>query len=68
MRLMLFYLSLGEHKSEQTESSHPNNNGPAAPIQNPPGAHNTHETLAEPAEQDADDEAADDTDDTRYLR
>lgn len=54
----------GEHKSEQTESSH-SNNGPAAPIQNPPDSQSTNDTSAEPVEQDADDEAADDTDDTR---
>lgn len=36
-----------------------------APIQNPPDPQNTNDTSAEPVEQDADDEAADDTDDTR---
>lgn len=37
------------------------------PIQNPPDAHNTNDTSAEHGEQDADDEAAEDTDDTRSV-
>lgn len=52
------YFSLGEHKTEQT--SQPNNNGPVAPAQHT-------DTSAEPGEQDADDEAAEDTDDTRCV-
>lgn len=59
-----FYLSPGEHKSEQADSSHPNNNnGPV--VQNPADAQNINDTSAEHGEQDADDEAAEDTDDTR---
>uniref|UniRef100_A0A3Q3MCD2 (E3-independent) E2 ubiquitin-conjugating enzyme n=1 Tax=Mastacembelus armatus TaxID=205130 RepID=A0A3Q3MCD2_9TELE len=57
----------GEHKSEQTDSSHPNNNGPVVPIQNPPDSQNANDTSAEHGEQDADDEAAEDTDDTSSL-
>uniref|UniRef100_A0A3Q1GCR1 (E3-independent) E2 ubiquitin-conjugating enzyme n=2 Tax=Acanthochromis polyacanthus TaxID=80966 RepID=A0A3Q1GCR1_9TELE len=56
----------GEHKSEQTDSSHPNNNGPV-PNQNPPDSQNTNDSSAEHGEQDADDEAAEDTDDTSSL-
>ncbi|XP_053275155.1 (E3-independent) E2 ubiquitin-conjugating enzyme UBE2O [Pleuronectes platessa] len=56
-----------EHKSEQTDSSHPNNNnGPVVSIPNPPDSQNT-DTPAEHGEQDADDEAAEDTDDTSSL-
>lgn len=66
---MLFWscLSPGDHKSEQTDSSHSNNNGPVAPIQNPQDSQNTNDTSAEHGEQDADDEAAEDTDDTRSV-
>ncbi|XP_041839152.1 (E3-independent) E2 ubiquitin-conjugating enzyme UBE2O [Melanotaenia boesemani] len=55
--------SQAEHKSEQTDSSHPNNNGPVMP----PESQNTNDTTAEQPEQDADDEAAEDTDDTSSL-
>ncbi|XP_077936501.1 ubiquitin-conjugating enzyme E2O isoform X2 [Gasterosteus aculeatus] len=48
----------GDNRPEQTDSSHPNNNGP---VQNPS------EASAEHGEPDADDEAADDTDDTSSL-
>ncbi|XP_034544272.1 (E3-independent) E2 ubiquitin-conjugating enzyme UBE2O isoform X2 [Notolabrus celidotus] len=54
----------GEHKPEQTDSSHPKNNGP---IQNPQDSQNINDTSAEHGEQDADDEAAEDTDDTSSL-
>ncbi|XP_029367677.1 ubiquitin-conjugating enzyme E2O [Echeneis naucrates] len=57
----------GEHKSEQTDSSHSNNNGPVVPSQNPSDPQNTNDTSAEHGEQDADDEAAEDTDDTSSL-
>ncbi|XP_047433922.1 (E3-independent) E2 ubiquitin-conjugating enzyme UBE2O [Mugil cephalus] len=61
--------SQGEHKSEQTDSPHPNNNnnGPTVPVQNPPDSQNTNDTSTEHGEQDADDEAAEDTDDTSSL-
>ncbi|KAM4585479.1 ubiquitin-conjugating enzyme E2O isoform 1-T1 [Odontesthes bonariensis] len=59
--------SQGEHKSEQIDSSHPNNNGPVVPVQNPLDSQNTNDTTAEHGEQDADDEAAEDTDDTSSL-
>ncbi|XP_061628315.1 (E3-independent) E2 ubiquitin-conjugating enzyme UBE2O isoform X2 [Phyllopteryx taeniolatus] len=52
----------GEHKSEQTDSSHHYNNCPNN--ENPLDLQNTHNA---PAEQDADDEAAEDTDDTSSL-
>uniref|UniRef100_A0A7N8Y786 (E3-independent) E2 ubiquitin-conjugating enzyme n=1 Tax=Mastacembelus armatus TaxID=205130 RepID=A0A7N8Y786_9TELE len=52
---------------KQTDSSHPNNNGPVVPIQNPPDSQNANDTSAEHGEQDADDEAAEDTDDTSSL-
>lgn len=67
MRPLVFYLSPGEHKSEQTDSSQSNNNGPVVPIQNPPDSQNINDAFAEHAEQDADDEAAEDTDDTRSV-
>ncbi|XP_035492466.2 (E3-independent) E2 ubiquitin-conjugating enzyme UBE2O isoform X1 [Scophthalmus maximus] len=55
----------GEHKSEQTDSSHPNNNnGPVASVLD---SENTNDASAEHGEQDADDEAAEDTDDTSSL-
>uniref|UniRef100_A0A665XBG9 (E3-independent) E2 ubiquitin-conjugating enzyme n=1 Tax=Echeneis naucrates TaxID=173247 RepID=A0A665XBG9_ECHNA len=54
-------------KSEQTDSSHSNNNGPVVPSQNPSDPQNTNDTSAEHGEQDADDEAAEDTDDTSSL-
>ncbi|XP_070835737.1 (E3-independent) E2 ubiquitin-conjugating enzyme UBE2O isoform X3 [Chaetodon trifascialis] len=57
----------GELKPEQTDSSHPNNNGPVVPIQNPLDPQSTNDTSAEHGEQDADDEAAEDTDDTSSL-
>lgn len=64
----MFYLLPGEHKSEQTDTSHPNNNnGPVVPFQNPPDSQNTYDPSAEHGEQDADDEAAEDTDDTRSV-
>lgn len=43
------------------------NNGPVASIQNFPDSQNFNESSAEPADQDADDEAAEDTDDTRSV-
>ncbi|KAG7273126.1 LOW QUALITY PROTEIN: hypothetical protein CRUP_005454 [Coryphaenoides rupestris] len=57
------------HKSEQSDSVQPNNNGPA--VSQPDGQPDT-QTPAdgwgeEPAEQDADDEAAEDTDDSSSL-
>ncbi|XP_028306737.1 ubiquitin-conjugating enzyme E2O isoform X2 [Gouania willdenowi] len=55
-----------EHKSEQSDLSH-SNNGPVAPVQNPPAPLNTNDSPAEHGEQDADDEAAEDTDDTSSL-
>uniref|UniRef100_A0AAX7UW74 (E3-independent) E2 ubiquitin-conjugating enzyme n=1 Tax=Astatotilapia calliptera TaxID=8154 RepID=A0AAX7UW74_ASTCA len=56
----------GEHRSEQTDSNHPNNNnGPAVPVQNAPDSQN--DASAEHGEQDADDEAAEETDDTSSL-
>uniref|UniRef100_A0A3P8VI08 (E3-independent) E2 ubiquitin-conjugating enzyme n=1 Tax=Cynoglossus semilaevis TaxID=244447 RepID=A0A3P8VI08_CYNSE len=60
-------LAPGENKCEQTDSSHPNNNGPVVSIPNAPDAQNTNDGSAEHAEQDADDEAAEDTDDTSSL-
>ncbi|KAG7485332.1 hypothetical protein JOB18_008191 [Solea senegalensis] len=58
----------GEHKSEQTDSSQPNNNnGPVVSVQNSLDPQNTNDTSAEHTEQDADDEAAEDTDDTSSL-
>lgn len=57
----LLFFPPGENKSEQTEPSHPNNNGPV----NLTDTKNTGDTAAEHGEQDADDEAAEDTDDTR---
>lgn len=60
-------LAPGENKCEQTDSSHPNNNGPVVSIPNAPDAQNTNDGSAEHAEQDADDEAAEDTDDTRSV-
>lgn len=65
--LFCFCLSPGEHKSEQTDSSHSSNNGPVVPIQTPSDSQNTIDTSAEHGEQDADDEAAEDTDDTRSV-
>ncbi|XP_013886705.1 E2/E3 hybrid ubiquitin-protein ligase UBE2O isoform X2 [Austrofundulus limnaeus] len=59
--------SQGEHKSEQMESSRPNNNGPVMHAQNPLDSQNTSDTTAEHGEQDADDEGAEDTDDTSSL-
>uniref|UniRef100_A0A3Q3AW60 (E3-independent) E2 ubiquitin-conjugating enzyme n=2 Tax=Kryptolebias marmoratus TaxID=37003 RepID=A0A3Q3AW60_KRYMA len=60
--------SQGEHKHTQTQTeSHPNNNGPVMPAQNPLDSQNTSDTTAEHGEQDADDEAAEDTDDTSSL-
>ncbi|TNN69498.1 (E3-independent) E2 ubiquitin-conjugating enzyme UBE2O [Liparis tanakae] len=57
-----------EHRSEPTDSSHPNNNnGSVAPVQNPPDSQNAIDPSAEHGEQDADDEAAEDTDDTSSL-
>uniref|UniRef100_A0A3Q0RGF9 (E3-independent) E2 ubiquitin-conjugating enzyme n=1 Tax=Amphilophus citrinellus TaxID=61819 RepID=A0A3Q0RGF9_AMPCI len=62
------FLPLGEHRFEQTDSNHPNNNnGPVAPVQNAPDAQSTNDASAEHGEQDADDEAAEDTDDTSSL-
>ncbi|KAM4750591.1 ubiquitin-conjugating enzyme E2O isoform 2-T2 [Anableps anableps] len=56
----------GEHKSEQTDSSHLNN-GPVIPGQNPVDPKTTNDNTAEHGEQDADDEGAEDTDDTSSL-
>lgn len=51
---------------EQADLSHPNNNnGPVTSTQNPLDSQNTNDNFAEHGEQDADDEAAEDTDDTR---
>lgn len=56
-----FLHSAGDPKSEQTDLSHPsNNNGPVVPTQE----QKTNDMTAEHTEQDADDEAAEDTDDT----
>lgn len=61
--------SPGEHKSEAAETQHPNNNnGPVAPLQNQLDPQNTNNAASEHVEQDADDEAAEDTDDTRSDR
>uniref|UniRef100_A0A3Q3KGZ1 (E3-independent) E2 ubiquitin-conjugating enzyme n=1 Tax=Monopterus albus TaxID=43700 RepID=A0A3Q3KGZ1_MONAL len=57
----------GEHRSEQTDSAHPNKNGLVVPIQHALDSQNTNDTSAEHGEQDADDEAAEDTDDTSSL-
>lgn len=48
------------------ESCHASN-GPVASIQNPPDSQNLHESSPEPGDQDADDEATEDTDDTRSV-
>lgn len=48
------------------EASHASN-GPVASIQNPNDPQNLHESSAEPGDQDADDEATEDTDDTRSV-
>ncbi|XP_076027271.1 ubiquitin-conjugating enzyme E2O isoform X2 [Genypterus blacodes] len=56
----------GEHKLEQTDSTH-NNNGPMVSIPNTQDARNPGDTLPETGEQDADDEAAEDTDDSSSL-
>lgn len=56
-----------EPKGEHTELSHSNNNGPVAPTENPAEPQTTTDTSAETTEQDADDEAAEDTDDTRFV-
>lgn len=48
------------------ESSHASN-GPVASIQNPSDSQNLQEPSAEPGDQDADDEATEDTDDTRSV-
>lgn len=50
------------------ESCHPSSNGPVMHTQNPLDSQNTSETTAEHGEQDADDEGAEDTDDTRSER
>ncbi|XP_067353688.1 (E3-independent) E2 ubiquitin-conjugating enzyme UBE2O isoform X1 [Channa argus] len=57
----------GEQKSEHTDMSHPNNNGPVVSIQTPPDSQITNDSSAEHGGQDADDEAAEDTDDTSSL-
>ncbi|KAL3066826.1 hypothetical protein OYC64_016722 [Pagothenia borchgrevinki] len=58
----------GEHKSEQDDPSNPNNNnGHVVPGQNPADSQNPNDSSAEHGEQDADDEAAEDTDDTCSL-
>ncbi|XP_010795243.1 E2/E3 hybrid ubiquitin-protein ligase UBE2O-like, partial [Notothenia coriiceps] len=55
----------GEQKSEQSDPSNPNNNnGHVVPGQNPADSQNPNDSSAEHGEQDADDEAAEDTDDT----
>ncbi|XP_034045229.1 (E3-independent) E2 ubiquitin-conjugating enzyme UBE2O [Thalassophryne amazonica] len=56
-----------EQKSEQTDLSHPNNNGPVVPIHNPQESQNTNDNSADNGEQDADDKVAEDTDDTSSL-
>ncbi|XP_014893290.1 ubiquitin-conjugating enzyme E2O isoform X2 [Poecilia latipinna] len=56
----------GDHKSEQTDSSHLNN-GPVTPGQNPADPKSANDNAAEHGEQDADDEGAEDTDDTSSL-
>lgn len=48
------------------ESTHASN-GPVASIQNPPDSQNLQESSGEPGDQDADDEATEDTDDTRSV-
>lgn len=48
------------------ESCHASN-GPVASLQNPADSQNLHESSAEPGDQDADDEATEDTDDTRSV-
>uniref|UniRef100_A0A096M353 (E3-independent) E2 ubiquitin-conjugating enzyme n=1 Tax=Poecilia formosa TaxID=48698 RepID=A0A096M353_POEFO len=58
--------STGDHKSEQTDSSHLNN-GPVTPGQNPADPKSANDNAAEHGEQDADDEGAEDTDDTSSL-
>lgn len=55
----------GEHRSEHSEPSHAN--GPVASIHNCPESQTGNECSAEPGDQDADDEAAEDTDDTRCV-
>ncbi|XP_049576139.1 (E3-independent) E2 ubiquitin-conjugating enzyme UBE2O isoform X2 [Syngnathus scovelli] len=55
----------GDHKLEQTDASHHDNNCPNNP--NPPDHQKTRNTPAEHGEHDADDEAAEDTDDTSSL-
>lgn len=61
-------LSPAEPKGEHAELSHSNNNGPVAPTENPAEPQTaTDHTSAETTEQDADDEAAEDTDDTRWA-
>ncbi|KAI4832144.1 hypothetical protein KUCAC02_015120 [Chaenocephalus aceratus] len=58
----------GEHKSEQDDPSNPNNNNShVVPGQNPADSQNPNDSSAEHGEQDADDEAAEDTDDTCSL-
>ncbi|MEQ2168669.1 hypothetical protein GOODEAATRI_017183, partial [Goodea atripinnis] len=56
----------GEHKTEQTDSSHLNN-GPLMSVPNPIDSKSTNDSMAEHVEQDADDEGAEDTDDTSSL-
>ncbi|RVE76630.1 hypothetical protein OJAV_G00010700 [Oryzias javanicus] len=55
--------SQGEHRSEATETPHPNNNGPVNQLD----PEHANDAASEHAEQDADDEAAEDTDDTSSL-
>ncbi|KAM9769379.1 ubiquitin-conjugating enzyme E2O isoform 2-T2 [Menidia menidia] len=59
--------SQGELKSEQVDSSRPNNNGPVMSLPNSLDSQNPSDSTAEHVEQDADDEAAEDTDDTSSL-
>lgn len=56
----------GDHKSEQTDSPHLNN-GPVTAGQNPVDSKSSNDNAAEHGEQDADDEGAEDTDDTRFV-
>ena len=52
------------HKSDEPDSVKPNNNGPA---DGQPDNQTLTGSWEEPAEQDADDEAAEDTDDSRLV-
>lgn len=59
-------LGSGEHRAEHPGSSQAwTGNGPVASAQKPPDSRDPQEASAEPGCQDADDEATEDTDDTR---